>query len=165
MNESDLQKLNTAVEYLLGQATFSTTVERLNKELAASKETFVWSTVELDSMPCELPPDIKSCWIFYLRQGVSSGCHYHPNSIQHMIVISGQGTSIVGGERKTMPSFASLSNSPTDKWYVIEQNVPHEFIPEKENMTVISFHTCNESELEEIACQTGGKRLYEGIHT
>ena len=51
----------------------------------------------------------------------------------------------------------------SDKWYVIGQNVPHEFIPEAENMTVVSFHTCRESELEEIACETGGKRCYEGV--
>ena len=52
--------------------------------------------------------------------------------------------------------------SPSDKWVVIDENVPHEFFPEKENMVVISFHTCDANELEEIGCTTGEKRLYEG---
>jgi mannose-6-phosphate isomerase-like protein (cupin superfamily) len=162
MKESDLQKLNTAVEYLLRQESFSTTVERLKGELAGSKETFVWSTVELDSIPCELPVDIKSCWIFHLRKDIPSGSHYHPNSVQHMVVVTGRGKSIVDGTRRTIVPFSSSEHSLTDKWYVIGQNVPHEFVPEREDMTVVSFHTCDASELEEIACESGGKRLYEG---
>ncbi|MBX2865732.1 MAG: cupin domain-containing protein [Leptolyngbyaceae cyanobacterium MAG.088] len=163
MNERKLQKLDAAVAYLLGQDAFSTTIKQLNTDLAASTETFLWSTIDLNTIPCELPSEIKSGWIFHLRQDVPSGCHYHPNSIQHMIVVSGQGTSIVGNERKTMPSYAS-ANTLADKWYVIDKNVPHEFIPAKANMTVISFHTCNADELEEIVCETGGKRLYEGTN-
>ena len=60
-----------------------------------------------------------------------------------------------------MVSFASSEHSLTDKWYVIDQDMPHEFIPEREDMTVVSFHTCDESKLEEVDCESGGKRLYE----
>jgi hypothetical protein len=162
MNEADLQKLDKAVAHLLRQESFPTTIERLKIELAESKEAFVWSTVALDAIPCELPAGIKSCWIFHLRKDVPSGCYLHPNSVQHMVMVTGQGLSIVGGMRRTMASFASSEKSLADKWYVIEQGVPHEFIPERVDMTVVSFHTCEASELEEIACETGGKRLYEG---
>ncbi len=162
MNGSELQKLNAAVEFLLAQESFSITVQRLQEELACSNETFVWSTVNLDSIPCERPASIQSCWIFHLRKDVSSGYHYHPNSVQHMIVVSGQGTSNIGGTRRTMVPFASAEHSLTDKWHIIEQAVPHEFMPEREDMTVVSFHTCEAGELEEIACDTGGSRLYEG---
>jgi len=162
MNETELQKLDTAVAYLLRQEFFATTLERLKRELAASKETFVWSTVALDAIRCELPAGIKSCWIFHLRKDVPSGCHFHPNSVQHMVMVAGQGLSIVGGTRRTMVPFAAPENSLADKWYVIGKDVPHEFIPEQVDMTVVSFHTCEASALEEIACATGGKRLYEG---
>lgn len=161
MSEADLQKLDTAVAYLLRQEFFATTIEHLKRELAESKEAFVWSTVALDAILCELPAGIKSCWIFHLRKDVPSGCHFHPNSVQHMVMVTGQGLSIVGGTRRTMVSFASSENSLVDKWYVIGQDVPHEFIPERVDMTVVSFHTCEASKLEEIACETGGKRLYE----
>jgi hypothetical protein len=162
MNEIELQKLDTAVAYLLRRESFATTVKRLKRELAESKEAFVWSTVALDAIPCELPAAIKSCWIFHLRKDVSSGCHFHPNSIQHMAMVTGQGLSIVGDTRRPLVSFASSENSLAEKWHVIGQNVPHEFIPERDDMTVVSFHTCDVNELEEIECATGGKRLYEG---
>ncbi len=162
MDERDLQKLSAAVEYLLRQEAFAATVERLKRELAGSKETFVWSTVELASIPCELPVGIRSCWIFHLRKDVPSGCHYHPNSVQHMAVVGGQGTSVVGGMCRPMVPFAPPDGALADRWHVIGQGVPHEFLPECEDMTVVSFHTCAASELEEIACETGGKRLYEG---
>jgi mannose-6-phosphate isomerase-like protein (cupin superfamily) len=165
MDERDLQKLSTAVEFLLAQEAFSNTVERLEGELARSEETFVWSTVDLDSIPCELPAGIRSCWVFHLRRDVPSGAHYHPNSVQHMVVIRGQGTSDIGGTSRTIVPFASPSSSITERWYVIGQNVSHEFTPEGADMTVVSFHTCDASELEEIACETGGARLYEGTGT
>lgn len=153
MNTNDLEKLNTAVEFLIDQKTIVETIERLDQEIDHSPEPFVWSVIDLSSIPHQLPETIKSGWIFVLKKDVSSGCHYHPNSIQHMITIKGQGMSKVGGEHKRI-----LANT----WIVIEKNLPHEFFPEGENMVVISFHTCEASELEEIGCETGEKRLYEG---
>jgi mannose-6-phosphate isomerase-like protein (cupin superfamily) len=153
MNTNDLEKLHTAVEFLIDQKTIVETIERLDQEIDHSPEPFVWSVIDLSSIPHQLPETIKSGWIFVLKKDVSSGCHYHPNSIQHMITIKGQGMSKVGGEHKRI-----LANT----WIVIEKNLPHEFFPEGENMVVISFHTCEASELEEIGCETGEKRLYEG---
>jgi mannose-6-phosphate isomerase-like protein (cupin superfamily) len=162
MDETDLRKLNSAVEFLVEGESFSSAVERLKAELVQSTETFVWATVDLTSIPCELPEGIKSCWIFYLRKDMPSGRHYHPNSVQHMVVVEGQGTSNIGGERRVLVPFRTPGRSLADKWLIIGQGVPHEFIPEREDMTVVSFHTCAASELEEIECKTGGSRLYEG---
>ena len=151
MNTSDLEKLNTAVEFLIGQKTVMETIKRLDQEVDHSAEPFVWSVIELDSIARPLPDTIKSCWIFVLKKNVPSGCHYHPNSIQHMVTIKGQGRQQIAGQAERMV---------LDKWIVIDKNVPHEFFPEDENMVVISFHTCGATELEEIGCDTGGKRLY-----
>ena len=151
MNTSDLEKLSTAVEFLIGQKTVMETIERLDQEADHSQESFVWSVIELDSIAPPLPDTIKSCWIFVLKKNVPSGCHYHPNSIQHMVTIKGQGRQQVAGQSKRMV---------LDEWIVIDKNVPHEFFPEDENMVVISFHTCDATELEEIGCDTGQKRLY-----
>jgi quercetin dioxygenase-like cupin family protein len=152
MNASDLEKLSTAVEFLIGQKTVMETIERLDQEANHSQEPFVWSVIELDSIAQPLPDTIKSCWIFVLKKNVPSGCHYHPNSIQHMVTIKGQGRQQIAGESQRMI---------LNKWVVIDKNVPHEFFPEDENMVVISFHTCEATELEEIGCDTGDKRLYE----
>ena len=151
MNAGDLEKLSTAVEFLIGQQTVMETIEQLDQEADHSQEPFVWAEIELDSIARPLPDTIKSCWIFVLKKNVPSGCHYHPNSIQHMVTIKGQGRQQIAGQSKRMV---------LDKWIVIDKNVPHEFFPEDENMVVISFHTCDATELEEIGCDTGQKRLY-----
>ena len=162
MNSQDLQKLHAAVGFLQRQESFANAVRHLKKELVPSDEPFVWTTVPLSSIGAELPASIKSCWIFVLKEDVPSGCHYHPNSIQHMIAIEGGGRSEVGGVAGRIVPFGSEGRSIEDQWYVIEQGVPHEFFPEKSDLTVVSFHTCAADELEEIALTTGTSRLYEG---
>ncbi len=159
--DADLRVLDAAVQYLLRQESFSASVARLEEELAQSNETFVWATVDLESIPIEFPDAIKSGWIFHLRRDVPSGAHYHPNSIQHMTLVAGEGGAIVGGERRSMLAFQS-SAPPGSRWLVIGQNVVHEFVPEGSNMTVVSFHTCGPEDLEEVECDSGGIRHYEG---
>lgn len=161
MNVNDLEKLNTSVEFLINQKIFLEMIEQLSKEIDHSKEPFVWSVIDLNSIERELPQCIRSCWIFVLKKDVSSGCHYHPNSIQHMVTIKGEGISKVAGEYRRMIRFGSSNDSLAAIWHVIGKGVPHEFFPEKENMMVVSFHTCEASELEEVDCETGEKRIYE----
>jgi len=157
----DLQKLTTAFEFLVNRKIFVDTVKQLSEEIQRSQESFVWSVIDLSSIDCELPEGIRSSWIFVLKKDVSSGCHYHPNSIQHMVTLRGHGTSKIAGEYRRMVQFGSSNASLTDKWLVIDKGVPHEFFPEKEDMVVVSFHTCEASELEEVDCETGEKRVYE----
>jgi mannose-6-phosphate isomerase-like protein (cupin superfamily) len=161
MIETDLEKLNTAVGFLVNQKTFLETIERLSEAINHSQEPFVWSVIDLNSIDRELPESIRSCWIFVLRKDMASGCHYHPNSIQHMVTVKGQGMSKVAGIHKRMVQFGSSTDSLADTWYVIGKGVPHEFFPEEEDVVVVSFHTCEATELEEVACETGEKRLYE----
>lgn len=157
----DLEKLSIAVEFLINREAFLEAVEQLREDIKRSQGSFVWSVIDLSSIDCELPEGIRSSWIFVLRKDVSSGCHYHPNSIQHMVMIKGQGMSKVAGEYKRIVQFGSSNGSLADEWLVIDRGIPHEFIPERENMVVVSFHTCNASELEEVDCETGEKRVYE----
>jgi len=157
----DLEKLSTAVESLARRKDFLETIERLSKEINHSPEAFVWSVVDLSSIETDLPEAIRSGWIFVLKKDVWSGCHYHPNSIQHMVVINGEGIAKVAGESSRMVQFGSPDASLADKWFVIDEGIPHEFLPEKENMVVASFHTCGATELEEVDCETGATRVYE----
>jgi hypothetical protein len=161
MDVKDLEKLHAAVEWLLLQKSFSQAVQQLIAKLGEAHEPFVWTTIGLDTIPIALPASIKSCWVFHLKRDVPSGSHYHPNSVQHMIALNGRGRSNVGGVERTMVPIGSTCRSLAEKWHVIGKGVPHEFFPEGENMTVVSFHTCAESELEEIASGSGARRLYE----
>jgi mannose-6-phosphate isomerase-like protein (cupin superfamily) len=96
-----------------------------------------------------------------LKKDVPSGCHYHPNSIQHMVMIEGEGTSKVGAISREMRRFEDSNSSLDEIWYVIPEGVQHEFFPTGRDMVVVSFHTCESNELEEISCDSGATRNYE----
>ena len=154
-------QLNAAVEELLTRPSFHQLVDALKDQLPHTSEPFVWSTVDLDSITVPLPETIKSSWIFVLKKDVPSGCHYHPNSIQHMVMIEGAGTSKVGAISRQMRRFDEADTSLDDLWYVIHEGVPHEFFPAGTDVVVVSFHTCAPDELEEISCDSGATRNYE----
>ena len=160
MNADYLQTLNDAVEQIVSQKTFSEIVQGLKKELSYSDEPFVWSVIDLSPVNCALPEKIKSGWVFVLKKDAPSGYHYHPNSVQHMAMIEGQGQSSVAGIRKEMVRFGTPSQPLENIWYVIGEGVPHEFFPEETEMVVVSFHTCEARELEEVACGSGAERFY-----
>src|SRR5262245_25940875 len=105
MDRSGLEKLSAAVDFLLAQEGFAAKGERVRAELRQTTSMFVWDTIEMASIPLALPANIKSCWIFHLRKNVPSGRHYHPNSIQHMAVVSGHAMADIGGELKTIVPF------------------------------------------------------------
>ena len=156
-----LSQLNEAVKELIAQPVTSDMIETLKHDLQGTSEPFVWSTIDLQSITAPLPAAIKSCWIFALKKDVPSGCHYHPNSIQHMVTIEGGGTSSVGGVSRQMRRFGEPDCSLNDTWYVIREGVQHEFFPSGTDVVVVSFHTCEADELEEISCDSGATRIYE----
>ena len=155
-----LPKLNEAVAELIKRPTIHSLANTLKKQLQHTTEPFVWSTIDLQSFTARLPDTIKSCWIFVLKNDVPSGCHYHPNSIQHMVMIEGEGTSQVGSNSRQMKHFGDPDCSLADIWYVIPEGVAHEFFPSAKDMVVVSFHTCESDELKEIRCDSGATREY-----
>lgn len=155
-----LPLLNEAVKELITRASFHSLVDTLKEELQHTAEPFVWSTIELQSISVPLPETIKSGWIFVLKKDVPSGCHYHPNSVQHMVMIEGEGTSRVGTISGQMRRLGEAGRSLDDVWYVIGEGVPHEFFPRGADVVVVSFHTRASDELEEINCDSGTARTY-----
>ena len=158
-----LQQLNNAVAELITRPAIVSTIDRLKNELPHSEEPFVWSTIDLESITTPLPDDIKSGWIFVLKKDVGSGCHYHPNSIQHMVMTEGEGTSKVGAISRKMNRFDEQGHALDETWYVIPEGVPHEFFPAAQDVVVFSFHTCHANELEEVSCDSGAVRNYESV--
>ncbi len=128
---------------------FEETVKKLREKLAKSDESFVGMRLEAD-----LPPPVKSMWVFALKKETSIP-HYHPNSVQHTIVIEGKGKVKIG---ECLYPLLSLSQSKEKSWCIIEKGEVHEFFPDEE-MVVISFHTCPADELMEIK-ESGEKRKY-----
>ena len=155
-----LSELNEAVAQLMSGSAVQSLINDLKKQLPHTSEPFVWSTIDLQSITAPLPDTIKSCWIFVLKKGVPSGCHFHPNSIQHMVMIEGEGTSRVGDDSGQMKRFGHPDSSLENIWYVIPEGTPHEFYPAEQDMVVVSFHTCASDELEEVSCDSGASRTY-----
>jgi len=158
-----LKQLNAAVVEILSDPDYPETVARLKDQLATSSEPFVWSVVSLhDRLAALLPDNIKSAWIFVLKKDTPSGTHFHPNSVQHMAVIEGRGRSHVGDKTSQMIRFSDAAD-PEDAWIVIGEHVAHEFLPQANDMVVLSFHTCPSDELIEIDATTGRPRIYEPL--
>jgi mannose-6-phosphate isomerase-like protein (cupin superfamily) len=153
-----LRLLNDAVAEIVARPAIQRVVDDLKTQLQHTSEPFVWSTIDLQSLTSLLPDNIRSGWIFVLKKDVSSGCHYHPNSVQHMVMIEGEGTSKVGNVLGEMKQFGGALE---ETWYVIPEGVPHEFFPRGRDVVVVSFHTCDSEELEEISCDSGATRNYE----
>ncbi|HET9786736.1 MAG TPA: hypothetical protein VFP47_06365 [Pyrinomonadaceae bacterium] len=158
---SYLQQLNDAVAELVTRPAIRIVVDTLKEKLQHTSEPFVWSTIDLNTVATPLPDEIESGWIFVLKKDVPSGCHYHPNSIQHMVMVEGEGSSKVGPDSREMKLFGDPDSSLDDVWYVIPEGVPHEFFPEGKDVVVMSFHTCDSDELEEISCDSGALRNYK----
>ena len=160
MTTDYLPQLNEAVAQLMTQPEIHRLIHTLKTQLQNTSEPFVWATIDLRSIKAQLPDNIGSGWIFVLKNDVPSGCHFHPNSIQHMVMIEGEGTSKVGTTSREMKRFGE-PGSLDDIWYVIPEGVQHEFFPTGSDMVVVSFHTCGADELEEISCDSGATRIYE----
>lgn len=158
---SYLQQLNDAVAELVTRPAIRSVVDTLKEQVQHTSEPFVWSTIDVNSVTTPLPDEIKSGWIFVLKKDVPSGCHYHPNSIQHMVMIEGAGTSKVGTVSGRMELFEAQGGALEYSWYVIPEGVPHEFFPEGKDVVVMSFHTCDSDALEEISCDSGASRNYK----
>src|SRR6185369_17585772 len=97
MNEPlvNVLQLNEAVAQLISRPEVHSLIDDLKQQLPHTAEPFVWSTIDLQSISAPLPDTIRSGWIFVLKKDVRSGCHFHPSSIQHMVMIEGEGTSKV----------------------------------------------------------------------
>jgi|SRR6185295_15697075 len=153
-----LSQLNEAVAQLITRPEVRSLIDDLKKQLPHTSEPFVWSTLDLQSLA--LPDTIRSGWIFVLKKDVPSGCHYHPNSVQNMVMIEGEGTSRVGTNTGQMKRFGDPDSPLGNIWYVIPEGTPHEFYPAEKDMVVVSFHTCASDELEEVSCDSGATRTY-----
>ncbi len=155
-----LSQLNEAVAQLISRAEVHSLIDDLKQQLPNTAEPFVWSTIDLQSLTASLPDTIKSGWIFVLKKDVPSGCHFHPNSVQNMVMVEGDGTSKVGDDSREMKRFADPGSSLEDIWYVIPEGTPHEFFPAETDMVVVSFHTSASDDLEEVSCDSGATRTY-----
>ena len=158
MNTNYLDTFNIVVTALLQDEGIQETIQRLKMKISDAEEPFVWKSIDPSPYRQQLPPDIKSIWIFVLKKDTASIAHYHPNSTQYTVMIEGKGKAMIGDRYETL---RVCWNEDTSNWLEIDANTPHEFYPEEQDMVVISFHTSLSEELIEIKCDSGEVRGYE----
>jgi len=139
-------------------------VERVRAELNRKPDALMtWEPIELAMFGAELPPSIRSGWVFILRAGVDTGAERHPNSHQRMMTFAGTGDmklDVKGtpNEVKAESEIVWQSNilvsdpdAPLERrWISIPQNVWHRpVVPKKTEWVVVSFHTVPAAELIE----------------
>jgi mannose-6-phosphate isomerase-like protein (cupin superfamily) len=149
---STLRALDTLIEGELGPLITEATDAARNL-LATSREPFGWRFIDLDAG--HLPDGIRSGAIFVLPAGTTPA-HHHPNSVQHMRVLTGQGVVTLRPAQHEPARYGVGRERP---WLVIPQGVVHQFeIPPEAELVVLSFHTVPEEDLLEVTVD--GERTY-----
>ena len=115
----------------------------LKSDHARPKSTFRAIPLELYG---DLPPEIRSAWLFALRKGFDHPPEFHPNSIQRMFALNRPGRfDVWNGKRwathRMEPDGGGLS-IPVDTW--------HRAPALDEDWVVASFHTVEADQLIEI---------------
>ena len=159
MTPDYLADLGLAASFMLRRASIAEIIRSLKTELLTTSEPFVWAPLGLRAHDDTMPPEIHSAWIFALKADRWSGPHFHPNSIQHTIVLEGRGRSRIAGSESELRKF-DPSDPSDDQWTIVEPSVPHEFYPQNEDLIVMSFHTAKPAELVEVSATTNEARHY-----
>ena len=79
-----LRALSEAVQADAAAATVAETLPRGTRQLEATAELMAREVVPLEVFGGGLPESIRSCWIFVIRPGASTGAERHPNSHQRL---------------------------------------------------------------------------------
>jgi hypothetical protein len=139
------------------QPRLATATARARDRRAGSGEPFGWAVLDLP--PDELPPSIGSAWVFAIAGGTHPEPHRHPNSVQHLRSLSGEGRVVlsrIGADARQV--FVLNAGRP---WLVIGQDVVHDVASTSAaEWVVASFHTVPAAELVEVTA--AGVRHYAG---
>jgi hypothetical protein len=152
---SILQALDKAVRSEGVAAQIRQVIERVRADLARKAEAVMtWEAMPLAIYGNNLPPTIKSSWVFILRAGVNTGAERHPNSHQRMMSFEGSGDMQIRHDFDSPWESNVLIGDPgaalERRWVSIPPNVWHQPVVAKESdWVVVSFHTVPAEELIE----------------
>jgi hypothetical protein len=132
------------------QQVIDAIVSRLQTKLAAEpKEALAREPVALAVFGKKLPRMIRSCWVFILRSGTSSGGERHPNSHQRTMSYRGKGDFQVHVEDEWHGNLlvSDFQGPLQSRWVSIPTDVWHQAVVGDEDWVVVSFHTASDVEL------------------
>jgi len=124
-------------------AVIRTILPRVLRQLDASAKLMAWEIVPLSAFPGRLPENIRSCWIFVIRAGASTGAERHPNSHQRSFSLSGGGTfELREGTNWHSHLLQSTDGASVEhRWVSIPPSTWHRLFVGSEAWGMLSFHT------------------------
>jgi hypothetical protein len=150
---SRLELLDAALQSGSVRDHIRSVVVRVSEALAREKDALMsWESVPLDIFVTNLPPEIRSAWVFVLRAGADTGAERHPNSHQRMMSFEGSGDLQTGEPGKWQSNvLVSDLDAPLERrWISIPTSVWHRpVINAATDWAVVSFHTVPAEELVE----------------
>jgi hypothetical protein len=146
-----LPALNELVHTSAAMSAVGETLRRVTQQLAASGAVMAWEVVPRDAFGEGLPRSIRSCWIFVIRAGASTGAERHPNSHQRSFSLIGSGAfELRGGTNwRSHPLESTERASVEQRWVSIPASTWHRLFVGSEPWGMLSFHTVDPGELIE----------------
>ena len=125
-----LPRLNELVHTSLAMTTVAETLRRVTQQLAASGALMAWEVVPRDDFGEGLPRSIRSCWIFVIRAGATTGAERHPNSHQRSFSLIGSGTFELrdGPEWRSHPLASAERANLEQRWVSIPASTWHRLL-------------------------------------
>ena len=147
-----LERLDRAVRRRTARASIGAIVARVEATLARDPEAIeAWEPIPLGVYGEDLPPEIRSSWVFILRAGTASGAERHPRSRQRMVSWKGRGDFRVhDGRRWKSHILSSARKGPLEgRWISVAPMAWHQGVVPARDWVVVSFHTVPAAELIE----------------
>lgn len=126
------------------------------KLIASPNELLAWEPIPLSIYGVAFPEEIKSSWVFVLRNGASTGAERHPNSRQRVMSYHGCADLPTCPHEDPRAKWDSnlLTSGPQvsweRRWLSIPPKVWHQAVVlPGDNWIVVSFHTVYDNELVE----------------
>lgn len=126
-----LKSLDQAVQNGKVQPAIEATIKQVRERLAEDDaRSMAWEPIPLSVFDRNLPPAIRSAWIFILRAGTNTGAERHPNSHQRMTSFVGTGDMQIRGALDQPWQSNILVSRPGEvigrPWISIPPNVWHQ---------------------------------------
>jgi hypothetical protein len=167
------KKLLESINRILKDTTIAGQIhsiaDRVLEQAAHNQNLVAWETVPLEVYRSKsLPAEIRSSWVFLLREGCASGAERHPNSHQRVRSWRNSGDfQIWNQDHWESHVLENGFDSPVEQqWASIPVNVWHQaVVPPGDHWIVLSFHTAGANDLiEERPDPDDSRRMQQRVY-
>ena len=147
-----LESINRVLQDVSVSTHIDAIADRINLQATRSEDLIAWETVPLEIYSKSLPAEIRSSWVFLLREESVSGAERHPNSHQRVRSWRGKGDFQVWMEDQWETHLLdNRFDVPLERqWASIPVNVWHQAVVSPgQHWIVLSFHTAAANDLIE----------------